>query len=628
MISAIMIGVLFYKENISIQIPNEGVVIENEPSLLIKTNEGLFVGITDETILISSKISFNAEINEIKPVYLTGQFDYVRYLKSQNIKGSLFVDEITVIGNQEGLYSIRQKVSDYLEHQFDTFLPYIRAFVLADTSSFDESFFERVRFLGISHIFALSGLHVTFVSNGLDKWLSKYKKPKLTFTFISVFLLLYLALASFSVSFIRAFFLYIFLSLNRIFKKAYTAIDGLSLVFIISLCVNPYIIFDFGFLLSYSVTLGLLVMTPLLNSKNGIYHVSWLAFLMTLPLVTLLNGFVNVSSILINIPIVLFLGILLPISYLVLIFPFLEDLFTPVLWIFETIINFLYEWFFMPFTWPFNQAIWIVIYYLLLVSFLFFLLKKNFKGICIFIIYMVFLKLKPFLLMVPRMTMLEVDGDSFLIEDAFNQCNIMIDGGTEKSAESLVKHLKLTNIKTIDYLVATHNHADHIEGLESILNDPYFKVKNILTPAQLTSDFQMESCGNIDLLIYPKPLIETSVNNSSVNLGIFINDQSLLFTGDIEEVREKEFITYPIIDYDILKVSHHGSSTSTTRDFLDHTTPEIALINIPYYNRHQFPHDEVLFRLKESNIDIYQSDKTGNVSIYFFKNKPFIYSDN
>jgi len=627
LLSGFLILSFIYASSLKTEIPNEGIVIKNESQHVIKTNEGIFVAHFKETIPVASKISFKATLQEINPVYLIGQFDYDMYLKSQNIKGALWLEEVEIVGESFGLYSIIAIISNYLENTFDAFLPYIQAFVLGDTHRFDDGFFEKVRFLGVSHIFALSGLHVTFLSNTLDKRLSRFNKPKTTLVLISLFLFIYLAISNFRVSFIRAFFLYLFLSFNRLFKKDYTPLDGLSLIFILSLIFNPFIIFDSGFLLSYSVTAGLLLIYPLLASNKGFLYVSLIAFLVTLPLVLKLNGFVNITSVLINIPMVLFLGILLPVSYLVLIFPFIEPLFTPLIILFEWSIETIYRLFFMPVSLPLHSSLHISLYYLFLGFFMVALLQKKYRLIYPLIGFVLVLKIIPFLNLVPKVTMLAVDGDAFLIKDRFQQCNILIDGGDLSSASSLVKHLKLSGIKTIHKMIATHNHKDHIAGLEVILNDPYFNVLEVVTSEDLVDSFNIETCGSIQLMFYPKAIRETTINNSSVILGVFIQERSLLFTGDIEEIREKEFEEYPLIDYDILKVAHHGSSTSTSDLFLDHTNPSIALINLPYFNRHNFPSEEVLNRFKERSIDYYQTDKNGNVRIYFFNNKTYIISD-
>ena len=622
-LSGLMILVLFFLSLRPLTLPSDGTVTQNDP-LMIKTDEGNFVAYAKDNYDVGSVISFKATINEPIPSYLIGQFDYANYLKSQNIQASLWLEDVNVIGHETGFYSFRESLNEYMVQTFDRFNPYIKAFVLAEKDGFDEDFFDRVRYLGISHVFALSGLHVSFVSNALDKGLKRFNKPKTTFTFISLFLLFYLALSNFSVSFLRAFFLYGFLSLNRLFKKEYTALDGLSFIFILSLIMNPYVIYDSGFLLSYSITGGLLLMTPLLKSKKAMFHVSWIAFLVTFPLVLRLNGFVNLTGLIINIPIVLFLGILLPMSYLVFLLPFLESFFEPLIIMFELIINILYEKFFIPFSWPLNNDLVMIFYYLFLGIFFVGLLKKDYKKMGLFLGFILFIKLKPLWMIIPKMTMLNVDGDAFLIEDKLNQCNILIDGGSENSADSLIKHLKLSGVKTIHVMVATHNHDDHTKGLEAVLNDPYFNVLEVITSENLSEEFKEKTCGQLSLLYYPKEEKPSTTNNSSIVLGVFLGEYKMLFTGDIEVVREETFTHYPVIDYDLLKVPHHGSITSSSEYFLDHITPEIALINLPYYNTHQFPHEKVMKRFEERFITVYQSDMTGNVTVYFINDKPYI----
>ncbi|MEG1482703.1 ComEC/Rec2 family competence protein [Clostridium sp.] len=210
--------------------------------------------------------------------------------------------------------------------------------------------------------------------------------------------------------------------------------------------------------------------------------------------------------------------------------------------------------------------------------------------------------------------------------------NILIDGGDNNDEQSLVKYIKDNGVKSLDYMIATHPHADHIGALDAVLNA--FKVDNLLVAnGSSTSDTYTDFINAAaNKKVSPSVPLEGSkfeLNNNSyiqifnTNGGSDANEESLvtlyvngndkfLFTGDAEKGTEKEILS-KMIDIDVLKVAHHGSRTSTTSEFLNKVNPEYAVLTVGKDNKYNHPHKETMDKLKNKNIKVHRTDECGNI---------------
>lgn len=225
-------------------------------------------------------------------------------------------------------------------------------------------------------------------------------------------------------------------------------------------------------------------------------------------------------------------------------------------------------------------------------------------------------------------------GDSALVQT--NNKNLLIDAGTPDSSESLINYLKTLGIKNIDFVVATHPHADHIGGMQSILkefNVSYFcapkvtentdifknmiktlKEKNI--SINILSDSHPIDLGeNTKVEIYSPPNNEyDNINNYSSLLRISYGETSFLFTGDAEAEIEMEVLKLnKDLKSDVLKVGHHGSITSTTDSFLKEVSPNIAIISSGLDNSYGHPSSQVLKKLSDNKSKIFRTDEDGTI---------------
>lgn len=224
-------------------------------------------------------------------------------------------------------------------------------------------------------------------------------------------------------------------------------------------------------------------------------------------------------------------------------------------------------------------------------------------------------------------------GDSVLIQN--QNSAILIDGGTRESEDRLISYLNSQQIKTFDYVVATHPHEDHIGGLDRVIKD--FDVKNIWMPKKSASTKVFkdlateiknkglkavqpnvgESIKVADITITPLAPVKSSydeTNDWSIVLKVKYKDNSFLFTGDAESTSESDIIEAGLdLKSDILKLGHHGSSTSTSKNFLDKVNPKYAVISLGAGNSYGHPHIETLNALKSKNIPVYRTDKNGAI---------------
>ena len=223
------------------------------------------------------------------------------------------------------------------------------------------------------------------------------------------------------------------------------------------------------------------------------------------------------------------------------------------------------------------------------------------------------------------------NSDAILIK---GEKSVLIDGGDNNDEEMIVKYLKKEGIKKLDYMIATHNHADHIGGLDEVLSDievGHVFVSNGDGDSQTYKDFITAIAGKKVEHGVPIDGVKIELGNGTymqmynTNGGSNTNDESLvtlyvngndkfLFTGDAEKGAELEVLS-KLGDVDVLKVGHHGSKTSTTQAFLDKVNPEIAVITVGKNNRYKHPDKEVMDKLKADDITVYRTNENGTVII-------------
>lgn len=216
--------------------------------------------------------------------------------------------------------------------------------------------------------------------------------------------------------------------------------------------------------------------------------------------------------------------------------------------------------------------------------------------------------------------------------------NMLIDAGENEDGTAVVEYLKELGVNKIDYAVGTHPHADHIGGLDDVLNSIETDVLYMPSVPTSTATFvsvldAVEENGvklkkaekNVIIenndeyeikILSPVSKKYDEMNNYSAVVHISYGDTAFLFMGDAEKLAERQIIeSGAMVEADVLKVGHHGSETSTDFDFLTAVSPEVAVISCGEGNSYGHPHTDVTDKLKDERIHILRTDKHGNIVI-------------
>ena len=216
---------------------------------------------------------------------------------------------------------------------------------------------------------------------------------------------------------------------------------------------------------------------------------------------------------------------------------------------------------------------------------------------------------------------------------------LLVDAGSNASEDQLLSYLARYGIKKIDIAVFTHPHEDHIGGADAVFDACDIKSVLLSDAVAATSTFDIltdciadEGCtvqyavpgdtyslGDACLTVLgPAMQDEENLNNESILLHLQYGDTSFLFTGDAEEPAETAAVLRApdALKADVLKVGHHGSSTSSCEAFLDAVRPKVAVISCGTYNEYGHPHAAAVERLQAFTEHIFRTDRLGAIRVY------------
>ena len=226
-------------------------------------------------------------------------------------------------------------------------------------------------------------------------------------------------------------------------------------------------------------------------------------------------------------------------------------------------------------------------------------------------------------------------GDAILVQ--VNDKNLLIDSGSKTEKKKLVDYLDSLYIPEFDYIIATHPHEDHIGNMSYIINN--YKIINFYSPKVQNNTSAFESMAeslarknikikilksnNTSINLGENTLVEVlspnlnsydNLNNYSPVIKISYGNNSFLFTGDAEESIENELISKSFnLKSDLLKIGHHGSSTSTSEIFLEKVNPKITVISVGKDNTYGHPTKETLEKIK--NTKVFRTDLDSSIVI-------------
>lgn len=601
-----------------------------------------------------------------------GEFNYQHYLKTQGMQFQLVIDSLTDI-QCEGIstlgkiYESRETIQDYMLNTYskDT-AAWIVALILGDDSLLEERTIDLFRDWGISHLLAISGLHVGLIVALIYFILIKtgiMTKEKAQW-FMLFFLPIYALLAGGEPSVWRAsIMVFLFIVFSKL-KLKLSVSDVVSIVFLLLIFFDGYIIYHIGFQFSFIVTFSLILSRDWLIQTSSrffqLINISFVSQMVILPFQFIYFSMVQPLSILLNvivvpyfsfliIPGMFLMGILSPLpfipSMLDKLFLLLHERFLILLELLDKKLN--YPWVNGSF-----PLMFIILYYVIICMLMISINRKElvqaFKYGVTLTLFITALLIRPYFSPYGSVTMLDIgQGDAFIIELPYRQGVIFMDAGatfsfsemdfTDRVYEQIIKpYLYSKGIQSIDAIFISHEDMDHMGSVDVLVEE--FSVDQIyISPYYVLSEKSADvwNKNNVDINIIHKgeqsvinnipfqvlsPVRDTgSDNENSLVIYTEIGGKSWLFTGDVGVETEKEIMkNYSRLSIDVLKVGHHGSKSSTDESFIKHIEPLYALVSVGENNTYGHPAKEVIDTLEDNGVFIMRTDQQGAI-IYKFK---------
>jgi len=601
------------------------------------------------------KISTIATLNTIKPTSNPLAPNFQEYLNFKGIfaRGYSRVS-VKVTGSKiEIIKYLSIEVRKFIRERIEKRIPdnsgFIKAILIGEKSDLNEAR-ELLTRAGLSHILAVSGLHVALITIIFFTIIKIFVRHKVILRIIiMIMLIMYGNICSWSPSVTRAILM---ISLHFIAQIIQRHSDSNNILFaslLLITIISPFQLFSVGLHMSFTAVFVLLNIIPLFSKylhiipfkRNAVGKIMintltliFVSFLLSLFLspITLFNfNQFNLNGIMGNILGIPLISIILPLSIIVIMIPpipFLVQIYqaslSAVLFLFNQwsslAAKFPLYWNFIPFS-----PLQILFFYLLLVVLLWSVLsyrkvKILYIAFLIFINGLLWIKQPDHILQVVFFNC--GLGDLSLIETPDDEIIVIDCGPTNKDPDSFVRSalpfLQKSGIKAIDWLIITHAHNDHYGGIYDMYSN--LEVKNLMVTDDFqTSDIWPEILNKIDIektnvitlndtthlplgkvkikIIHPdKDYYDHNRNNMSIIAVLEYNELSVLFNGDLEIEGERHIISKysEFLDCDISKVGHHGSKTASSEEYIDLISPDYAIISTSVKNRFNFPHKATL----------------------------------
>ena len=578
-------------------------------------------------------------------------------------------------GLQRGLFTMRRGIHDRLTDAVG--YPYdglAAGLLLGEKSGIQSEMKEQFQRLGIIHILAVSGLHVGFVLLVLTVLAKIAVLPKLyRLLFITAGLLFYLGISGGAISVMRAVTMAILYTYGNFREKEILPWSIVGFTAFIFLLIDPSQLYSLSFQLSFGAVGGILFMLAQFKqlTENNEWlqslrrHTSfrWLMDALVVSFGAQLGTFLPIALIFGEIPVWAFAAnlVIIPMAGLSVITSLIISLIIPIsiqignvygqalwgeLFLMDKVSLFMNH---LPFQLIFFHG-WGVFSLIVLFMGMIALAsvsqnRYRFRSMLVCLLLGNFF-IWTHILESPQFTVTFLDvgqGDACVIEDGNH--TILVDAGyagfgKDYGKRVVLPYLKHKGIDKIDLMVMTHPHADHIGGLETVLknitiseiwdthNDFESSVYDrILAGAELNKSYirfldpgDIYQLGEMKLtILYPDSAIAMSmknINNSSIVFRLDYKDHSFLFTGDAEIQAERILANLDsLLNVDVLKVGHHGSSTSSIMSMVKHVSPKYAIISVGQNNRYGHPSEKIVQRWVDSDAIVFRTDKNGAVII-------------
>ncbi|MGE4571908.1 MAG: DNA internalization-related competence protein ComEC/Rec2 [Candidatus Izemoplasmatales bacterium] len=600
-------------------------------SLLVKSKYKYLVYLDDTSFYYPGMtLKINGQYRELDIKNLPNSFNYSLYLKSQGIQAVIDVESIRVLDNQKSIFYLQYALQNWIDKTYDGHIQtYLNLFILGDKSYLNQEIYSASVDIGISHLYAISGMHLGLIILMLQTILNQfYLDRKTHLLLMCFFLIIYNIITGFSISLIRASLLFILVFAFKKTSNKLSALDYLTVIFIGFLLYQPYLIYYIGFQLSFLMTFVIIVFSKLTYKKSKIkqlYILSALAYVFSLPIILSANHKIGLMNIIYNpIFIIFVMTFLLPGTFVILIYPPFKIIYTHFIQTYEKAILF-GQSYNLYIDYSFFNGMMIPLYWLLLVVSISVLYKgKKFKLLAFLWLFFIILNSSAnSISMISRVSILDVNqGDAIFIES--NHCKAIIDTGNVDDYNSLINYIKGRNINQIDILFISHPHQDHYGEVKDLVNEIHV---NRIYVSRYINTIDKESqiiakkgdqiiCKKQVFSIIHSNIDDNNENNNSLVIYTKIHNDGWLFTGDIESKVEAMIIKEFQMDIKHLKLAHHGSDTSSTDAFLNAYKPKYAYVSVGR-NDYGMPSKNVLSRLNAHQVRLYSTYEIGSIEVNY-----------
>lgn len=605
------------------------------------------------------------EVNDIYArLYLNGREDIVIQQKT----GNWFLSYI--------IYPLRKNIAENLDKFVGgEEAKFLKGIIVGDRSEIPFETKEAFINSGVMHILAVSGLHVGMIILIVISLLTALRlpeKPKIITT--CLILIFFIFLTGQSPSVVRASVMGVILLSSFLLERKIDVYNSLAVAAIILLFFDAKQLFHPGFQLSFAAVISIVLLYPKISSVEkfiplnirqlnatkfliGLAAVSISAAIGTLPFTSYYFGKISIIGLAANLLVVPLTGIVLALGITTTVFSFvsswLGSMFAETAKSAAGLLLCLVD-VFGNWKHSFVHSNITLFSGLLFYGFIIFLftLKREviIKRSIFFLLIISNIFLYNFIFFGGehklRATFIDVgQGDAIFLEFP-NGKNMLVDGGSrtlfrDAGQRFIAPFLTRKGIFKIDFVVNSHPHHDHLGGIPYIMRN--FKIGKIIDAGSFEKsnifkeykhlidsskiNYQIVKRGEtIDIadevrvyVLHPSEEFDTTdvydLNNQSLTMKIVYGKTELLLTGDAEKATEAKLIDQykEFLEVDILKCGHHGSETSSSKEFIESTKPLVSVISVGYANKFNHPSKNVLNNLRRKNIKVYRTDLQGAI---------------
>lgn len=634
---------------------------------------------TVEAALPASKLIVKGVFEAVSEPSHRYSFDMARYIETNGAVGMLAINAVEGVEAQRSFYDNllrqRQKLQAHIIKTFPAALvTEAEALLIGDKQGMGIEERRIYQTLGISHLFAISGLHVAIIAGIGYFILVRLRVRKESAFLVLLFVLpLYAIMAGGAPAVLRATGMVCFVLAGKLANIRLEASHVLLGSLIVFVFWNPYAIYNIGFQLSYGAAFAIIYSKSFLQRCTSLFQqgmlITAISQLTLYPILLFHFYEISLSAFIVNsIFVPLYTIVILPVNLIALGLTFLSQ---PAAEILFSIYGPFREWVAEAMRWlaawphqmwnPGKPALWLV--YCLMASVLLFygLAEKKFRAWQLMIILMpaLFFSFIPYTDATLKVTFLDVgQGDSAIIELPHRKAVYVIDTGGllrfgneefrqrerpfEIGRQVVVPYLKGHGISEVDLLILSHADADHAEGADELFKE--LRVNNLhVTPGSQATSLMQDLAldaeeaklnyplkgngwqeGGVSFRYLSPDDQEYKGNDDSLVLLLAYEEFKALFTGDLEMAGEKKIVeTYSedLAGLTVLKVGHHGSKTSSGQEFLEAANPRLSIFSTGKDNRYGHPNAEVVERFKDLNLPVLNTADTGTIEVFYKDNE-------